>query len=157
MDLEGKIGLGKSPFIIAFLFLQFILPAVALCDEPVPPAFELANAGKTCSESQSGNSVDCDFKVGNDLHFSIVGLGQPDVKVVFFNSSIEGDYFASFSLLEGCVVVKHGKKGLSSPQELRKVMNDVAHISPKDGNVYRTWEACLDSWHVGSDDKVSKP
>ncbi|MEN6438606.1 MAG: hypothetical protein ABFD97_08485 [Syntrophobacter sp.] len=130
------------------LVLLPVLPVAAQGSDPISPACELASSGKSCSENQSGTSVDCDFKVGQDLQFSIVGIGQPDVKVIFSNSSINGDYYASFSILEGCVVVKHGKKGVSSPQELRKIMNDVAHISPKDANVYKTWEECLASWQA---------
>ncbi|MEM5790295.1 MAG: hypothetical protein AAGU11_23490, partial [Syntrophobacteraceae bacterium] len=114
--------------------------------------YELANSGKSCSANQSGASVDCEFQVGQDLHFSIIGIGQPDVRVIFVNSSLDGDYYASFSILEGCVVVKHGRKGVPSPKELLKVMDDVAHVSPKDGNVYKTWDECLASWQtsVGS-------
>lgn len=138
----------KIFLLAALLVLLPVLPLAAQGSDPMSPACELANSGKSCSENQSGTSVDCDFKVGQDLQFSIIGIGQPDVRVVFSNSSMGGDYYATFSVLEGCVVVKHGKKGVSSAQELLKVMNDVAHVSPKDANVYRTWEECLASWRM---------
>lgn len=141
----------KMTFFLAALFvLPFVFSSTAQGSDPVSPACELAMSGKSCSENQSGTSVDCDFKVGQDLQFSIIGIGQPDVRIVFSNSSMEGDYYATFSVLEGCVVVKHGKKGVPSAQDLLKVMNDVAHISPKDANVYKTWEECLASWQISA-------
>jgi len=146
--IHGMKSVRNTLLLAALLLLPPVLPLAAQEDAASSPALELANSGKSCSENQSGTSVDCDFNVGQDLRFSIIGIGQPDVRIVFSNSSMDGDYYATFSVLEGCVVVKHGKKGVPSARELLKVMNDVAHVSPKDANVYKTWEECLASWQM---------
>jgi hypothetical protein len=85
--------------------------------------------------------MDCRYKVGKDLEFTIAGIGQPDTGVTFVKSSFEGDFYASFGIQHGCVIVKRGQKAVTS-QELSGPDSafDFAFVSPKNGKVYRRWE-----------------
>lgn len=98
-------------------------------------AYEDTFSGKKCKESEFHQQLDCEYKVGKDLEFSIDGIGMPDTGVTFVRSNFSGDYYATFGLLHGCIIVKHGKAS-------RLSILDVAFVSPKNGKVYKTWEAC---------------
>ena len=96
-------------------------------------AYEDTLSGKKCKESSQ--QLNCEYKVGKDLEFSIDGIGMPDIGITFVRSIFSGDYYAAFGLLHGCVIVKHGEAS-----EL--FLQDFAFVSPKNGKVYKTWEAC---------------
>lgn len=97
-------------------------------------AYEDTLSGKTCAESRQ--QLNCEYKVGKDLEFSIDGIGMPDTGITFARSDyLKGDYYATFGLRHGCVVVKHGV-------DLRLFGLDFAFVSPKNGKVYKTWEEC---------------
>jgi len=81
--------------------------------------------------------LECSFNVGNDLYFVIAGIGMPDTSVTFMKSLFEGDYYATYGLLHGCVIVKKGLKY----KELSAIF-DMAFVSPKNGKVYRSWGEC---------------
>lgn len=107
-----------------------------------PTTYEIVVAGKSCTES-STQSIDCDYKVGSTLEFTIAGIGQPDTGVTFMKSSFDGDFYASFGIYHGCVIVKRGQKGVTS-QELSGPGSafDLAFVSPRNGKVYRRWAEC---------------
>jgi hypothetical protein len=55
-------------------------------------------------------------------------------------SDIDGDFYATYGVLHGCVIIKRGTKvnfknnpGLSF---------DYSFISPKNGKVYKDWGKC---------------
>lgn len=104
--------------------------------------FELVLAGKSCKEGLT-QGIDCEYKVGKGLHFSINGIGMPDTGITFMKSSFDGDFYATYGLSHGCVVVKRGPEGttssaISGPES----MTDYAFVSPRSGKVYTTWEKC---------------
>lgn len=105
-----------------------------------PSIYELTIKGKTCQES-SGQSIDCDYKVGKSLHISIAGLGQPDTGVTFMKSDFDGDFYATFGVMHGCVILKPGKKSLTPGY-----VPTFAFISPKNGKVYKDWEECQSAY-----------
>lgn len=98
--------------------------------------YELTVKGKTCQESFS-QTIECDYKIGKSFHISIAGLGQSDTGVTFMKSDFYGDFYATFGLMHGCVVVKPGKKTLALDDP-----STFAFISPKNGKVYRDWKEC---------------
>jgi len=53
--------------------------------------YEDVVAGMKCTQSLSGH-LECDYRVGRSLHFTIVAPGQPDGSIYFYSASIEGDY-----------------------------------------------------------------
>jgi hypothetical protein len=97
-------------------------------------AYEVTLSGKECKETQ--HQLNCTYKVGKDLEFSIDGIGMPDTGITFTRSKgIEGDYLAQFGLIHGCIIIKHGKNS-------KLFGKDFAFVSPKNGKVYKTWEDC---------------
>ena len=109
-----------------------------------PPAaalFDAVLAGKACRDDESTQALTCEYKVGTGLHFLIEGLGQPDTGITFLKSSADDDFFASFAILHGCVIVSRGERGRTPADVL-----DFVFVSPKNGKVYRSWEECKEGW-----------
>jgi hypothetical protein len=102
--------------------------------------YELTVKGKTCQESH-GQLIECDYKIGKSLHISIAGLGQPDTGVSFMRSDFNGDFYATFGVLHGCVIIKPGKKNIAAG-----FLPTFAFISPKNGKVYEGWQECQSSY-----------
>jgi hypothetical protein len=50
-------------------------------------------AGMKCVPNSRGD-MECDYRVGRSLHFSVVRVGTPDASIYFYAASFEGDYFA---------------------------------------------------------------
>ena len=91
----------------------------------------------------SGQQIECEYTVGTGLRFSLVGIGLPDMGITFWKSSFEGDFYATYGMRHGCIIVKRGKKArsntaLSGPGSI----SDYAFVSPKNGKVYRGWQEC---------------
>jgi hypothetical protein len=117
-----------------------ILPVLSFALEL--STYDAVLIGKACKETQS-QEISCEYKVGNGLHFIIDGIGGEWTGITFMKSDIDGDFYPTFGLQHGCVIVKRGKKnwkkdvdsGPGSPI-------DYAFVSPKNGKVYRDWVAC---------------
>lgn len=125
-----------------YLFFISFLAATSVAAEQ--STYELVLAGKTCNEWGS-QVISCEFKVGDGLHFTIDGIGQPDTGITFMKSSFDGDFYATYSLKHGCIIVKRGPKGITSKDFMVPgSMTDYAFVSPKNGKVYRTWQECMD-------------
>ncbi|MDO8595313.1 MAG: hypothetical protein Q7R45_01695, partial [Sulfuricaulis sp.] len=103
--------------------------------------YEDTMAGKVCKEDSSLQTLHCEYKVGKSLVFSIDGIGTPNTGVAFVKSDYDGDYYATFGVGHGCVVIKHGK---ASPQAKASPMFllDFAFVSPQTGKVYKDWGSC---------------
>jgi hypothetical protein len=115
---------------IALFCLLMILPTTMSAGGT---AYDETLVGKSCKEALQ--QINCEYKVGKDLEFSIDGVGMPDTGITFVRANHRGDYYASFGLLHGCVIVKHGIHS-----EL--FLADYAFVSPKNGKVYGTWQEC---------------
>ena len=92
-------------------------------------------SGTKCFKNGVGD-LECDYRVGQSLHFGVAGVGKPDASIYFYSASFEGDFFAVFGLSHGCVIVRPGR-GASEVRQL-----DLAFVSPRNGQVYRTFELC---------------
>jgi hypothetical protein len=88
--------------------------------------------------------MDCEYKVGVGLHFVIAGVGQADAGVTFYKVDWDSDYYATFGLLHGCVIVKPGKRILDHLQPGDPSGFSMAFVSPQNGKVYSDWQSCLD-------------
>jgi len=95
--------------------------------------FDAVLAGKKCAERDS-QQLDCDYRVGKDLWITLAGIGQSDTAVTFMKANFNGDYYATFGLMHGCVIVKPGEK--------TQTLADFAFISPRTGKVFRSWREC---------------
>jgi len=116
-------------FIIIIIFIFLASTAWAEGE-----AYEDTLSGKKCSEHRQ--QWNCVYKVGKDLEFSIDGIGMPDTAItVTRTKGLDGDYYASFGLMHGCMIIKHGSKS-------KLFFMDFAFVSPKNGKVYRTWQEC---------------
>ena len=80
----------------------------------------------------------CEYQIGSSLYISIPGIGTPDTAVTLLKSDWKGDYYATFGLQHGCICVKPG--ALASQENV--LSYNLAFISPKNGKVYETWQAC---------------
>jgi hypothetical protein len=97
--------------------------------------YDYTKAGMNCAQNSAGD-MECNYHVGRSLHFGIAGVGKPDASIYFYSASFEGDYFAVMGLSHGCVVVRPGK-ALG-----QKRAADLAFVSPRNGKVYASWQAC---------------
>lgn len=98
--------------------------------------------GKQCAQHPNLQTLSCEYKVGADLHISIDGIGQEDTGVTFVKSNADGDFYATYGILHGCVVVKRGPKSYLEGKSDLGSMSDYAFISPRNGKVYRSWPQC---------------
>jgi hypothetical protein len=112
--------------------ILLILSANAMADVST---YDLTLKGKQCKEGLN-QQLDCDYKIGNDFHLSIGGVGQSDAGVTFIKSNFNGKYYGTFGILHGCVIVKTGIKNTT------KNPFDFAFVSPINGKVYKDWESC---------------
>jgi len=110
------------------------------------PVFEATIAGATCK--QFNNQMQCDYRVGKSLRFSIAGVGEETASILFQKADFEnGDYFAKVGLLHGCVMVSRNIEVTAKELEkMRKArapfVADLAFVSPRTGKVYRNWMDC---------------
>jgi hypothetical protein len=98
------------------------------------PTFDAVSAGRKCRDENQ--QLVCEYRVGKSLRFVVVGIGQPDTGITFYKSDWDGDYYATYGLLHGCVIVKPG------PRTATTTLPSFAFVSPKNGKVYLSWETC---------------
>jgi hypothetical protein len=90
-----------------------------------------------CTQQANGQ-LDCDYKVGHSLQFTIAGIGQDDAAITFFKVDFDGDYYATIGVLHGCVIVKPAHPTPDSGLAL-------AFVSPRNGKVYKDWPSCSEA------------
>lgn len=88
----------------------------------------------SCRQVSSGR-LDCDYRVGDGLHFQVAGVGQVDVVVNFVRIDSASGWVAGVAPLHGCVIVR--------PARVTDSTSRSAFVSPQDGKVYRNWNTCL--------------
>jgi hypothetical protein len=90
-----------------FSFVMLLACPLAL--SAADGAFDLTLAGKKCKETDL-QTLECTYKVGDDLNFTITGLGQPNVLIAVDRSSFDADYYGAVGVLHGYVIVRPGEK-----------------------------------------------
>lgn len=100
--------------------------------------YDAVLAGRECKDESQ--QITCEYRVGRSLYFAVVGIGSPDTAITVFKSDWDGDYYATYGLLHGCVIVKPGAKAPTSSLLM------FAFVSPKNGKVYPSWGACQDGF-----------
>ena len=120
--------------------LGFLLISLSLM---VPSSFagslylELKERQKCEYPSYATKQLNCTYFAGKKFKISIAGVGQSDAGILFDHSVYGEDYYGKFGLLHGCVIV--------TSQDF----NEMAFISPRDGNIYIDWDACAKSLAIG--------
>lgn len=142
------MGLSERQGIIAFLVsafvILFVVPAPLLLSAGEKSTYDIVISGRSCGGTRP-REITCEYRVGKDLHFTIDGIGGAWTDITFIRSDYHGDFFGSYGLGHGCVIVKRGTKnwndqycgGPGSPV-------DFAFVSTKTGNVHRSWESCME-------------
>jgi len=103
--------------------------------------YDLVVKGKSCKEDNS-QQLEGNYQVGKDLHIAITGIGQPDTAITYMKSDFYGDFYATYGVMHGCIIVKRGPKGVTAEDYGVGSFFDYAFISPKNGKVYTDWEKC---------------
>ena len=96
-----------------------------------PTLVHLLEQARRCAGSQ------CRFLLGTDFQISLTGVGQSNAGIVYERSNFEGNYYASFGLAHGCVIVQTGLAQRSAPRP-----HEFAFIQPRTGKVFKTWQEC---------------
>src|SRR3989338_9953619 len=126
--------------IVSLTVLAILLVVAATNSWSAQSTYELVVAGKSCEASETTQNIDCDYKVGKGLHFGVAGIGLPDAGVTVYSSSFDGDFYITYGLLHGCVIVKRGPDSISSGViDGPGSMLDFAFVSPRNGKIYETW------------------
>lgn len=131
--LEGKEG--ESRVMVKRLFVLLLL-LFSLKSFAVSSTYDATINGKKCKES-TNQTLSCDYKIGNSLHISINGIGAPDTGVSFIKSDFDGDFYGTFAIGHGCIIVASGNNHGKG-----KEFFDYAFISPRNGKVYKDWKQC---------------
>lgn len=102
-------------------------------------AFNAVRESKECHASLQ--SINCTYRLGDHLKFSIDGVGEIDAAVTFEFVSPESPYHARFAIKSSCVLIQ--RKLLNTPYS--EAISDMAFVSLRNGKVYRTWPECKES------------
>ncbi len=112
------------------IFVMFSFLMLSVSPIWANDTYEKTLFGRLCEEDSQGQ-INCIYKIGKDLEIWINGIGLPDTGVTFAKSNVEGDFYATFGMRHLCVIIS-GKY----------LMQGIAFISPKNGQVYKDWETC---------------
>jgi hypothetical protein len=121
--------------------MRYLITLVLVLLLPVPVTagtYEVALAGKKCKEGLA-QEIECVFTIGKDLRIDIAGVGTDSAGATFIKSNFDGDYYATYGVLHGCIIVKPGKKTRAATLN---ALTDFAFISPRSAKVFNTWQQC---------------
>lgn len=124
-------------------------PAVPKEDPEPRSTFEAVTAGQLCFTGERG-ITNCTYRVGRDLIFAVVGIGDilpgfkdPNTFIDVLKAESSGDFEISFGLVHGCIIVKPNDiAGVVLRQEYQDF--GFALVSPRNGRVYHDydWRDC---------------
>lgn len=112
--------------------------------QPVKPPYEATVAGMACKQSRSdyapNGQLECTYRVGADLLFQIVGVGEPDVNIGVRKAADyeSADYVFDFSMGHRCVIVSAGNR----TKRALGALVVPGFVSPRTGKVFRSWQEC---------------
>jgi hypothetical protein len=122
-----------KPLRLVLFLVALSSPNLAGAQSLLDKMFELVVAGAECKQDVN-NGLICNYKVGQNLKFSIKDAGGSDQVITFRHSDINDDYAAVMYF--GCIVVIPGFATKNYGKD------DNVYISPKNGRVYRKREEC---------------
>ena len=104
--------------------------------------FDIVKDSAECDQTESGKTIQCDYRAGRSLHISITGVGADDATATIIQSNRDSGFYASFGVRHGCVIVKRNQ-AVSEGPKYRNPLLDLAFISPETGVVYSERKACI--------------
>ncbi len=106
--------------------------------------FEVVTDGMACKQSPDPNSgMNCSYRIGRDLEIDMAGIGREDASITVTRTrGYDGDYYATFGILHGCIVIKPNLRTARTEKEFLARADNMAFISPATGHVYKTWREC---------------
>lgn len=90
-----------------------------------------------CDLEPSGE-LTCRYRVGADLEFLLKRVSERDVRLQILRNDPEGDFTIEPALVDRCVLVKHGRRGIAGGGG----QYNYALVSGKNGIVYRSMREC---------------
>lgn len=75
------------PMIVLFVLWVFCQAANA---QQARQTYEIVVSGMNCHQNQQ-RDMECNYRVGRSLHLGIVGVGQKDPSIYFYEASRKGD------------------------------------------------------------------
>ena len=101
--------------------------------------------GKSCPDTPIEDGRDCQFRVGEDLHFEIADIGIPEAFINVIKSDQNGDFYLSTTPIDQedwrstkpCIIVK---TGAGNPRY--RMIIHWAYVSPRTGDVYENQSWC---------------
>lgn len=127
---------------LIWLSFTFLLFTGLVYSQEARTTYDAVIKGMTCKSQRGTGQLDCEYKVGHDLNFILVGIGEPDAAFTVFKADFDGDYYVTFPIEKSsthhCAIVKPGKK---SSATVKRAL-DMAFVSPVSGHVFKTWREC---------------
>jgi hypothetical protein len=120
--------------------------AILLSIQPKPqssPTYDAVVRGMKCTQSAvAKGQLECVYRVGKSLVFTIAGVGETDAGITVTKASgMDGDFYFGFGLAHGCVIIWPGSATMD--KEVAKGLPPApAFVSPRTGKVYATWRKC---------------
>ncbi|EIJ36976.1 hypothetical protein [Thiothrix nivea] len=124
----------NKSFYIAFSIFALLLSSATFAESLQDELFAKVIAGANCKQSIN-NGLICDYKVGDQLSFSIKDAGDSDTVIGFNQSDIDNEFYAVF--YANCIVVVPGH---AHPRNYDKDYG--IYVSPNNGQVYQTKTEC---------------
>jgi hypothetical protein len=145
--IKTEANVRYSAAVAGLVAAAFWTPApadrVAARQQPTAPAYDAVVRGMTCTQSRSAKGqLDCAYRVGKALEFSIAGVGEKDAGILVVHANgLDADFYFGFGLEHGCIIVWPGKATLDLWRP-RGIWPTPAFVSPKNGKVYTSWHEC---------------
>jgi hypothetical protein len=99
--------------------------------------YSATSRGAQCALRADG-ILACRYVVGRDLEFTLLRVGEKDVRLDIVRSDPEGDYFLEPAMHSRCVMVRYGKRSMAvGGSEFV-----FAAVSGRNGMVYRSLREC---------------
>jgi hypothetical protein len=125
--------MAMRPIALVLITISAIAPSARAEAQSV---YDATIRGASCKQNPAG-AMNCEFIVGKDLKIAMADVGASDTGISFIRSNYEGDYYARFGVMHGCIIVA---PGMRAPRPENAF--EFAFISPKNGRVYRDWREC---------------
>lgn len=110
--------------------LSLLFPLVSYSDEQ--STYHALLEARNCTISEFDQTqLDCVYNLDKSFHLVIAGVGKHDASIVFYKSDFYGKFYGKVGIMHGCVIITKSFDFFN-----------IGFVSPKNGKVYQTWQAC---------------
>jgi hypothetical protein len=97
--------------------------------------FDATLRAKACGINKYGGH-DCVFDFGQELKFTIAGVGDEDAGLLIEKADFDAEgFYLKYGVLHHCLIVSHADSMLG-----------FSFINPKTAGVYRTYQQCFEDY-----------